>query len=144
MAGPMRAEVRGSQDLRSRLQAVGREVATKVTTQALEAGAAVIKTAVEAETPRQSGKLASGLTSSLIVAPSGTSGEARIGFGNEDYKARWLEFGHRLVKGKGAKAKQVGRVSAHPFMRPAYETSKNEAEAAVAAMIRNDIQTVNK
>jgi HK97 gp10 family phage protein len=144
MAGGMRGEVRGSQDLQSRLRAVGQEIATKVTQQALEAGAAVIKTAVEEVTPRKSGELASGLTSAVIVAPSGQAGEARVGFGHQDYKARWLEFGHRLVKGKGAKAHEIGRVSAHPFMRPAYETSKDEAQAAVATTIRTETQAVNK
>src|SRR3954453_10639171 len=103
----MRAEVRGSQDLRSRLQSVGREVATKVTTQALAAGAAVMMQAVEQLTPRKSGDLAKGLTSALIVAPSGQSGEARVGFGHQNYKARWLEFGHRMVVGKGINAKEL-------------------------------------
>jgi hypothetical protein len=48
------------------------------------------------------------------------------------------------VKGKGAKAHEIGRVSAHPFMRPAYETSKDEAQAAVATTIRTETQAVNK
>lgn len=144
MAGGMRAEVRGSSELRSRLQSVGRDIAVKITEEALTAGAAVMKTAVEELTPRKSGELVAGLTSQVIVAPSGQAGEARIGFGHENYKARLVEFGHRLVVGKGAKGKEIGRVSPHPFMRPAFESTKDEAQEAIAATIRNQVQTVNK
>ena len=53
------------------------------------------------------------------------------------YVARWVEFGHRLVKGGSSHAtgkggftgsgRQIGEVPAYPSLRPAFERSQGEA-----------------
>jgi HK97 gp10 family phage protein len=52
------------------------------------------------------------------------------------YVARWVEYGHRLVKGGSSKVTatgtrgagaQIGEVPAYPTLRPAFERSQGEA-----------------
>lgn len=61
-----------------------------------------------------------------------------VGPGNRTHHvAGWVEWGHRLVRGgysrvlangkKRGPGKEVGRVPPHPFLRPAYDESQNEA-----------------
>lgn len=52
------------------------------------------------------------------------------------YVVRWLEFGHRLVRGK----RQVGTVEPHPFIRPAFDTSKDRAGEAAQRKLSDLIQ----
>src|ERR1700761_1656564 len=50
--------------------------------------------------------------------------------------ARWVEYGHEMVVGgRKGKGKSVGRVEAHPFIRPAFEASESAAQDAIAMSI---------
>jgi HK97 gp10 family phage protein len=49
--------------------------------------------------------------------------------------ARWVEYGHKLVRG----GKVVGDVPAHPFIRPAYEASEAAAQAAIEEQMGEEI-----
>jgi hypothetical protein len=55
--------------------------------------------------------------------------------------ARWTEYGHELVlggrKGKGGISK--GHVPAHPFIRPAFDSSEAAAQAAIEETIAEEI-----
>ena len=42
---------------------------------------------------------------------------------NTAYTALWVEYGHKIVKGKGSKKRIVGSAAASPFMRPAFDES---------------------
>jgi HK97 gp10 family phage protein len=50
---------------------------------------------------------------------------AIIGPARYAYVARWVEYGHRLVK--GSHGKQIGEVAAYPTLRPAFERSQGDA-----------------
>lgn len=59
--------------------------------------------------------------------------------------ARFVEYGHRLVRGgrlkngRSGTGKIVGTVAAHPFVRPAYESASSEAIDAVKRTILNEL-----
>lgn len=68
---------------------------------------------------------------------------------NTRYVARWVEYGHRLIKGGWSKlngdglAKGPGRfikdIPPHPFIRPAYEAARKEAESSMIAVLNKAV-----
>jgi Bacteriophage HK97-gp10, putative tail-component len=61
--------------------------------------------------------------------------------------AEWVEFGHAIVRGgrfmnwgRRGKGQQVGRVKAHPFLRPALDLSEDEAIAAFKAVVVSEVE----
>lgn len=67
------------------------------------------------------------------------------------YLARWIEYGHRLVKGGWSKisvrgrrgpGREIGVVPAYPFLRPAREATEQEALARFAETARNEMKEV--
>lgn len=54
---------------------------------------------------------------------------------NTAYYARWVEYGHNIVKGKGRNKKVVGWSAPRPFMRPTFEASKNQVVNDLATLI---------
>jgi HK97 gp10 family phage protein len=61
--------------------------------------------------------------------------------------SRWVEWGHRLVRGrssKRARGKQVGDVPAHPYIRPAFDANEDLAVNAVGASIMEDYEKAFK
>jgi hypothetical protein len=74
------------------------------------------------------------------VAPSGTAGQVKVGFGKEGHKAMWVELGHRMVTHK-PDLKEIGKVPAHPFMRPGFDASRTEARNAVIEVIRAKVNS---
>jgi hypothetical protein len=63
--------------------------------------------------------------------------------------ARWLEYGHRLVRGGYSRVlaggrvrgrgQEVGSVPAYPFIRPAFETAREAAIAATTESLRTNL-----
>ena len=70
------------------------------------------------------------------------------------HAARWVEFGHRMVRGGNStlgrngkyhgSGQHVGEVPEHPFMRPAWEESKALAAETFAASLRSRIEAYGK
>jgi hypothetical protein len=68
--------------------------------------------------------------------------------------ARWLEYGHRLVRGGYSKLMAGGRtrgrgvqvavVKPYPFIRPAFETARQAAVAATIESLRRNLPTAVK
>jgi HK97 gp10 family phage protein len=65
------------------------------------------------------------------------------------YVARWVEYGHMLVKGgrlsmKRGKlqgsGKTIGHVPAHPFIRPAFDATVGTSVQAFAAALKEDLK----
>jgi HK97 gp10 family phage protein len=123
------AEINGLRELHETLTRLGPELAQKVLGAGLAAAEEVLGAALLSHTPKRTGDLASHIVTASQVAPSGTSGIAKAGFGSEGYKAGWVELGHRQV----SNGQVVGHVPAHPFMRPASDNSKEDCKNAVLA-----------
>ena len=73
--------------------------------------------------------------------------------GNVQHVAEWVEYGHREVSGGKSEVLADGRtrgpgkvheqdVPAHPFLRPAYESSATAALDAVGAALREELQGI--
>lgn len=135
MPSEVKAEIHGLNDLRARLIELGPELAQEILKPALAAAEKVLGEALLERTPKRSGELASHLITTSQIAPSGTAGIAKAGFGSEGYKARLVELGHRQVTHKPG-LQEVGHVPAHPFMRPASEASKDDCKQAVIEAAR--------
>lgn len=61
--------------------------------------------------------------------------------------ALWVEWGHRLVRGKSTKSrkgKEIGDVPAHPYIRPAFDENEDLAFEAVADSLATDINAAAK
>jgi HK97 gp10 family phage protein len=133
-------KVEGLRELKANLEKLGADVAKGVMTEGLQAGGKVLMEAIGGVTPVHEGELKAHIMMTTDVAPSGTSGEVKVGFGKQGYKARWVEFGHRMVSHKPDK-KEIGHVPAHPFIRPGFDASHTEARNAVIEVIRAKVQS---
>ena len=68
--------------------------------------------------------------------------------------ARLVEYGHRLVRGgrsrvlKNGKTKgpgkEIGTVQAHPFIRPAYEASRQQVADAICKTLATEVEAAAK
>jgi len=136
------AEVKGLPELKAAFHRLSSEIAAKILKAALQAGADVLKNALteSASAHTRTGEMKAAITAAVDITPSGTSGVARVGFGKQSYKAKWVEFGHRQVVMAEGERKEVGHVPAHPFVRPAYESSKEEARRAVMQVIQAGVK----
>lgn len=121
----------------------------RVFQEAIEAAAPVLDERTANSTALEPGALKGDIHVSVKHNAVGTA-EAFVGPGKDTrHVARFVEFGHRLVKGgyskvvAGGKTRgpgvEIGEVPAHPFVRPAYEASVAAAEEAmVKELERND------
>jgi hypothetical protein len=61
--------------------------------------------------------------------------------------AIWVEWGHRLIRGKsrkGSSGRVIGDVPAHPYIRPAFDANEDLAFEAVADSLATDINAAAK
>lgn len=92
--------------------------------------------------PERTGDLKQHLETKISIHADGLSGVARIGFGSEGWRARLVELGHRMI-GHGPENKEIGEVSAHPFMGPAASASGDAAIEAFTDSMRDSLQVDN-
>jgi hypothetical protein len=99
---------------------------------ALAAGGEVIESELALRTPRadqettsakEYGRLIDDLSVAVTVNAGHLSGRARIGFSDDGFVARMVEYGHAQTA-HGSAGGVIGHVSAHPFMRPAADTAE--------------------
>jgi len=151
-------EITGLAELKATFESLATKDADRAVLKALKAGAVIEQAAITAAAPVKDttggllpdGALKSDITIStkrdsqgkpyIIVAPGKYTAHV----------ARWVEYGHRLVRGgysrvlKSGKTrgpgKEVGTVQAHPFIRPAYEESQNAVASAIATTLVEEIE----
>jgi len=149
-------EVRGLAELDRKMSQLSEKLATEAALRANEAGARVFQDAAialapvkEVETPG-SNSLAPGELKRDIHRDVSVTGAA-IGPGEKTgHVARWLEDGHKLIRGgkrarKGKKwgnvgGQVIGRVAPHPFLRPAFDIAKQAALEAFEAELRKALE----
>jgi HK97 gp10 family phage protein len=143
VADSIRASVSGVDALNRELARVAGELGKRALPPSLAAAANVIASAVQrgAEPHSITGKMAAALEIKTELDSSGQRGEADIGFGDQSGVAMHVEYGHREITAAGADA---GHVPAHPFIRPAFDSSKGEAVDAFAATFADQAATVFK
>ncbi len=86
--------------------------------------------------PRKTGRLKGGFKIIKVKDPDPYS--LNVNLINTAYTARWVEYGHRLLR-RDRNGKKVPRkpgfVRARPFMRPAFEAHKQEAVDTLSKLI---------
>ena len=143
----MGIQTTGIAEMQQSLQRLSEEVRQKLVLRAVRDGANVIRDAMRESAhvlaeknpgsdSLQPGQLRADIRVRARVDEDGLA-RAIIGPDFYAYVARWVEYGHRLVKGgrssadgkggfRGAGA-QIGEVPAYPTLRPAFERSQGEA-----------------
>jgi HK97 gp10 family phage protein len=146
--GGFSVHVQGLRELDAKLAELGADASKRIVQKSLRAAGSVILEAVTDAAPERP-ELPSG--TALPVGALAADIGMRLGRDEDGlpaaivspgrltrHVARWVEYGHRLVRGgrnrigRGGPGKVVGNVPAHPFIRPAFESS---AEAAVATFV---------
>ncbi len=155
----MEMRVTGVCELKARLLEVRQQMTGPAMRKAVRAGGQVIAVAMEMAAPMLpektpgSDSLEPGeLKADIKVRMRTEEGEpvAYIGPGKKTARvARWVEYGHRLVRGGQLKVlangrtkgrgSLVGEVPPHPFLRPAYEATVNEAQSVIAETLRGEL-----
>jgi len=113
---------------------------------AVEAAVDVIESEVRARTPvgeTEEGKrhLRDAIVHVIRVDPLFRFVAGSVGFGNEGYRALWVEYGHRMVSHKPKKA-EIGTVPPHPFLRPAFDACKERAVEVFSSVLQSEIKTI--
>ena len=99
----------------------------------------VLAEALISRTPVKHGDLARALVINVSVDANSKGSFGQVGFGKQGLVAYWLEYGHRIVTHKPGK-KEVGEVSAQPFMRPAFDSSADAAIDAFCAALEASLK----
>lgn len=139
MAGRLTIDVKGVPELQKAFANLAGPVAEKALTKGVVEAAKIFQESITANAPvrpalpsgtalpvgmlKQSIQIrARKLRSGAIAAFVEPSAETR-------HVARFVEYGHQLIAGgrQGKGGKFAGRVPAHPFVRPGYEVSAQEA-----------------
>jgi HK97 gp10 family phage protein len=144
------------------LAALSREAARKIARNALRKGGEVMRDAIMERAPERPD-----LPSGTALPVGALAADIRMGATTDDggnpsewvgpgkftsHAARWVEYGHRQVKGgrsrllKSGKTRGPGKemgepVPAHPFIRPAYEAT---AEKTIEVMVESLVADVEK
>lgn len=139
-------EVTGLEEIRANLAKLEEGMRTQYVLNAVKAGAAVIKDAMAEAAPvldeksakstsLEPGELKRDIRARTRLDKDGFA-VSHIGPGKRTgYVARWLEWGHRLLKGK----REIGEVQPHPFLRAAFEASESGAIDAFKSTLRDEI-----
>lgn len=148
----------GDAQLRLALSEI-RNRARRVLPKVVRAAGAIISPAVKAAAPKKTGVLARSVTVKLTSSRPNVA-KLRVGFKPPGFRYPHLvEFGHKLRRGKaaaggrgtvggragsfrgsmGAPSRSMGRVRGYPFMGPAWAATKDRAEAAMLAKLREEV-----
>ena len=105
----------------------------------LTAAGDVIEEYIAGRTPDKTGEMLVDLGYTVTLDANFRGGEVAVGFGDQGYKAAWVEYGHRMIGHKPGK-KDEGMVQPHPFMRPAAEAATEPALDAFEDAVMGDLQ----
>jgi hypothetical protein len=157
--GGFTAEFKGLKELDAKLSALGGPAARQLIHEAVMAGGKVLQTEVRLRAPERTS-----IAHGDALPPGMLKGDIELHFGITDgglpaaivkpgkytaHVARWVEYGHRLVRGGYSKilaggrtrgrGQQVGAVPAYPFIRPAFETARAAAIMATVESLRHNL-----
>lgn len=140
MSDGLEVQIEGLVETCQMLEELPLVVVKRVLRESLDAACVPVLEALQAQPiPFLTGDLRAHTMFVITVDPDGRGATASIGFGDAGWKARLVEYGHRMV-GHKPDLKDLGQVRAHPFMRLAFEES---GEAAIAAFTERLIALVD-
>ncbi len=151
-------EIEGLAELQEKLNDLGTKAADADVRKALRAGAAIEQAAIVERAPVKVGNggiLPEGaLKNDIVVKIKRTDDGGMTATVGPDkltaHVARWVEYGHRIVRGgysrvlKSGKTrgpgKQIGEVPEHPFIRPAWEATRQEVTDTIVSTLASEIE----
>jgi hypothetical protein len=162
--GGFTAQIVGLKELDAKLSELQTTTATRVINEGLMAGGRIFQAAVMARAPERPT-----LPSGTALPPGALKLDIEVHRSHDPeglpavivapgkftrHAARWVEYGHRLVKGgynkllasgkKRGPGKEIGDVPAYPFIRPGYEAAREEAVGATVMTIAYGIEKAAK
>ncbi|ADW69015.1 HK97 gp10 family phage protein [Granulicella tundricola] len=158
MADGFSADIKGIAEVKALFEALSTKEADNAILKALKAGALIEQAAISDRAPVKDttgGLLPEGALKADIEVkvhrPSGRTPYVTVAPGKYTaHVARWLEYGHRLVRGgysrmlKNGKTrgpgKEVGFVAEHSFIRVGYEESREAVVEAISNTLVAEIQ----
>ena len=138
----VKADIVGAKELEAALKALPKTVANKVVRKALRSGGKVILGAMKAKCPVETGALLKALkvragrrrrNSYTIVV-----GASSKDFTGKQFYASFVEMGH--LQGSRKLGSNRKMIPAKPFMRPAYEQSKDTATTQTLDELKSGIE----
>lgn len=140
MAEEFSVDVEGIEEVCALLTQAPADIVRRTLAKALTAATVPVIQTLNSNVPELTGDLADHIVTDIAIREDGTGGTAEIGFGNEGWKARLVEYGHRMV-GHRPGLKHLGQVPAHPFMRPSAADSADAAVEAFGDSVQESIGT---
>ena len=147
----MRVRFRGPtpEEIRRRLELMPQEVRGEALRAAVLQGAQVIRQEAvkNAEQIRRTGTLASDIHAEIDEKKStDTRAAAVVGPGKRGWYGRLVEFGHDIVVGGRKRGRNKGRVVGHvapkPWLRPAGDAKRKEAEAVAIEVLQRRLERI--
>jgi HK97 gp10 family phage protein len=159
----------GVEELGRALLAIPAQLSKQVVKEALQAGGAVVKMAAEAQAPVRTGELQADIIVKVRVDPELINNYALIGpgYSRESLTVRgvtqnrrgkleldvdttespgvygaFVEKGHKEGHRSGGEIEYGGDAPPHPWLRPAFESSKSEAMTVVTEVLAAGLKGV--
>jgi HK97 gp10 family phage protein len=157
MADGISIQLEGLSELQAKLDELSTKQADAAIRKALKAGGEIERAAISERAPIKDttgGSLPDGALANDIVVKINRSDQGNLYavVGPDKYTAwvaRFVEYGHRLVRGgrsrllKNGKTRgpgtQVGTVPEHPFIRPAFESTRQEVVDVMCQTLADEI-----
>mgnify|MGYP001354359469 FL=1 len=127
----MSIRTKGMEEIRRHLNMMPREVSGAMLQEVAMEGAEVIRAEAEknARERKVTGTLAGDIHAEIAKESVGSRVVVHIGPGKKGWYGRLVEMGHAIVRGtRKADRKIIGHVPPHPWLRPALDAKKHEAQ----------------
>jgi HK97 gp10 family phage protein len=153
--------VEGLEALQAKLTELSTKQAEKAIRKALRAGAEIEQAAIAERAPVKVGTggiLPDGaLKNDIVIKMKKDDGGIYVVVTPDKYTAyvaKWVEYGHRGVQGGKSRKNRKGGYSGpgvhthdvpeHPFIRPAFEATKEEVAQAICTTLAEEIEKASK
>jgi len=151
-------QIRGLEDVKRAFRDLPKEVAQKALRGALLDGAEVLRKEAQRRAPvrpfwppkrDKSGRvrLPGALRASIVkrARPRGRNGAdmtVSVGATKNVFYWHFVEFGHRLVSGRGKSSKTIGQVRGRPYLKPSFDAAAPAAVNRVIARLGPQIVNI--
>jgi len=145
----LRMRIEGERELRRKLDRLAKGPRQAAVEQALRAGAEIIAERARANVAVRSGQLRDSIdvgTNLKHFGPVFADGMVGLGSGRVEGRGVAVYVGPTAPDGFYGHMVEFGTINApaHPFMRPAFETSRAAAQQAIVAELRRAIDDLGK
>ena len=139
----MTIRTKGMREIQEHLRMMPREVSGAMLQEVALEGAEVIRAEAEkkARERKVTGTLASDIHAEIAKESIGVRVVVHIGPGKKGWYGRLVEMGHAIVRGRRkADRKIIGHVPPHPWLRPALDAKKREAQEVMIRAFRRRLK----